>query len=508
MTDDQHGPGSSEAEQIAWRRGKLAGLRERGWAFPNEFRRSRGDDGREHDAASLAAAFAEVDKPDLEAQNLEVTLAGRLINRRGPFLVIQDGSGQIQFYLEKKAEPALREQVEAWDVGDIVAGSGRLEKSGRGALFVNLERAEILTKALRPLPDQYYGVNDTELRYRRRYLDLIMNQDSRRVFTLRSALVRAIREFMQNEGFMEVETPMMQMIPGGATAKPFITHHNALDMDLYLRVAPELFLKRLTVGGFERVFEINRNFRNEGLSTKHNPEFTMLEFYWAYAGYEDLMALTETLLRQVCERVLGSARITYQGESIDFAAPIPRVTVRDSLIQYAGLDAAVADDREQLAGLAARHGVKSADDWGLGRLQFALFEALVEDHLTQPVFIVGYPTEVSPLARRNDADPTITDRFELFVMGREIANGFSELNDAEDQAARFREQAERLADGDDEAMHYDEDFIMALEYGLPPTAGEGIGIDRLVMLLTDQASIRDVLLFPQLRRRQDVSEDR
>lgn len=503
MADDRQGPGSSESEQIDWRRGKLGKLRESGWNFPNGFRRSRDESGREHDSAVLTASHGDLDKPELESRDIQVALAGRLMNRRGPFMVIQDGAGQIQFYLEKKADPDLRAKVEAFDIGDIVAGEGRLEKSGKGALYVNLARAELLTKSLRPLPDQYYGLSDTELRYRRRYLDLIMNPDSRRVFAVRSAIVRGIREFMETQGFMEVETPMMQVIPGGATARPFVTHHNALDMELYLRVAPELFLKRLTVGGFEKVFEINRNFRNEGLSTRHNPEFTMLEFYWAYAGYEDLMSLTETLLRHLCEEVLGSAKITYQGQEIDFGQPIARVSVRDSLVRYAGLTDAVADDRDALLELAREHGVKVTPDWGLGRLQFALFEELVEAKLTDPVFITRYPTEISPLARRNDDDPSVTDRFELFVMGREIANGFAELNDAEDQAARFREQAEQKSAGDFEAMHYDADFVMALEYGLPPTSGEGIGIDRLVMLLTDQASIRDVLLFPHMRPRDE-----
>lgn len=503
MADDRQGPGSSEAEQIEWRRGKLGELRESGWNFPNGFRRSRHEDGREHDSGLLAAIHGGLDKPELESRNVQVSLAGRLMNRRGPFLVIQDGAGQIQFYLDKHADPELKTLVESWDIGDIVAGAGRLEKSGKGALYVNLARAELLTKALRPLPDQYYGLADTELRYRRRYLDLIMNPDSRRVFAVRSAIVRGIREFMENAGFMEVETPMMQVIPGGATARPFVTHHNALDMDLYLRVAPELFLKRLTVGGFEKVFEINRNFRNEGLSTRHNPEFTMLEFYWAYAGYEDLMDLTETLLRQLCEQVLGSTKISYQGHEIDFGKPIDRVSVRDSLIRFGGLSDTLADDREALLDLARGRGVKVTPDWGLGRLQFALFEEMVEEKLTDPVFITRYPTEVSPLARRNDDDPAVTDRFELFVMGREIANGFAELNDAEDQAARFREQAQQKSAGDDEAMHYDADFVMALEYGLPPTSGEGIGIDRLVMLLTDQASIRDVLLFPHMRPRDE-----
>jgi lysyl-tRNA synthetase class 2 len=432
-----------------------------------------------------------------------VTLSGRLMNRRGPFLVIRDDGGEIQFYLDKRSDDDLKARVEDWDIGDLVAGSGTLQKSGRGALYVRLEEATLLTKSLRPLPDQYYGVQDTELRYRRRYLDLIMNEQTRETFRIRSRAVAFIREFMNTRDFMEVETPMLQVIPGGAAAKPFITHHNTLDMDLYLRVAPELFLKRLTVGGFERVYEINRNFRNEGLSTKHNPEFTMLEFYWAYADYDDLMDLTETMLRELCRDVLGTTTVTWQETEIDFGRPIPRLPVRDALIEYAGLDAATVDDRHALATVAAGQDLEIGADWGLGRIRFALFEELVEDAITQPVFITQYPTEVSPLSRRNDDDPTVTDRFELFVMGREIANGFSELNDAEDQAERFREQVAQKDAGDDEAMHYDADYVAALEYGLPPTAGEGIGIDRLVMLLTDSASIRDVLLFPHMRPRRD-----
>ncbi|HSG89203.1 MAG TPA: lysine--tRNA ligase [Pseudomonadales bacterium] len=493
------GPGSSEDEQIAYRRGKLDALRNGSFDFPNDFRRSRDEDGTEHDSASLAARHGERDKAELEASEISVALGGRLMNRRGPFLVIQDGAGEIQFYLDKNADPALKAVVEDWDIGDIVAGRGLLQKSNRGALYLRLEEARLLTKALRPLPDQYYGVQDTELRYRRRYLDLIMNESSRRVFRVRSAAVQYIREFMSARGFMEVETPMLQVIPGGAAARPFVTHHNALDMELYLRIAPELFLKRLTVGGFERVFEINRNFRNEGLSTKHNPEFTMLEFYWAYADYDDLMDLTELMLRGLCERVHGTTKLTYQGTELDFGKPIPRLPVRDAIVEYARVPPAVADDRAALAAFATERGIAFGDDWGLGRLQFAVFEELVEDEITQPVFITRYPTEVSPLSRRNDEDPTVTDRFELFVMGREIANGFSELNDAEDQAARFQEQVAQKDAGDHEAMHYDADYVMALEYGLPPTAGEGIGIDRLVMLLTDSASIRDVLLFPHMR---------
>ena len=499
MTEHGKAPGSSEAEQMAWRRGKLAGLRSHGWDFPNDFKRSADEDGTEHTAARLQARYGDWEKAALEAEGLRVTLAGRLMNRRGPFLVLQEGSGTIQFYLAKGAEEGLRETVTQWDIGDIVAGTGTLEKSGKGDLYLNLTDARLLTKALRPLPDQYYGIADTELRYRRRYLDLIMNEASRETFRVRSQVVSAVRRFLEERRFMEVETPMMHVIPGGAAAKPFVTHHNALDMPLFLRIAPELYLKRLTVGGFERVFEINRNFRNEGLSSKHNPEFTMLEFYWAYADYRDLMDLTETLLRGLCEQVLGTSTVTYQGTVLDFAKPFARLTVPEALLAYADMTEAAVRDPAALTARLQGQGVKVASSWGLGRLQFELFEAEVEDKITDPVFLTQHPTEVSPLARRNADNPELTDRFELFIMGREIANGFSELNDPEDQAERFKAQVALLDEGDEEAMHYDDDYITALEYGMPPTAGEGIGIDRLVMLLTDAPSIRDVLLFPHLR---------
>jgi lysyl-tRNA synthetase class 2 len=496
----EHEPtAADENKLIAERRAKLAALREVGNPFPNDFRRTA-------EAGWLQGEYSDCSKEELEAKNAEYAVAGRLIRNRGAFLLIQDGSGQVQLYINRKALDAdTLEAIKHWDLGDIVAARGPIHKSGKGDLYINMAEARLLTKALRPLPDKYHGLADQELRYRQRYVDLIVNEDSRRVFQRRSQIVTALRDYMNRRVFMEVETPMMQPIPGGAAAKPFVTHHNALDLDMYLRIAPELYLKRLTVGGFERVYEINRNFRNEGLSTRHNPEFTMLEFYWAYADYTELMDMTEQMLRRLCERVLGSTTISYQGEAIDFGHPIPRVTVRDSLVEYARLDPAIVDDREALGAWAARHGLDVEAGEGLGSLQFRLFEELVEERITQPVFIVGYPTEVSPLSRRNDANPEITDRFELFVMGREIANGFSELNDAEDQAERFREQVARKDAGDDEAMHYDADYVTALEYGLPPTAGEGIGIDRLVMLLTDSASIRDVLLFPHLRPRQEES---
>jgi lysyl-tRNA synthetase class 2 len=499
MSDQGKAPDSSEEAQRAWRQGKLTALRAEGWDFPNDFKRSTDEVGEDHTAAALQARYGALEKGELEALGLQVTLAGRLMNRRGPFLVLQEGTGSIQFYLAKGADPALRAVVEQWDVGDIVAGTGTLEKSGKGDLYVNLASARLLTKSLRPLPDQYYGLADTELRYRRRYLDLIMNADSRETFRVRSQVVSAVRRFLEDRHFMEVETPMMHVIPGGAAAKPFVTHHNALDMPLFLRIAPELYLKRLTVGGFERVFEINRNFRNEGLSTKHNPEFTMLEFYWAYADFHDLMDLTETLLRGLCEQVLGTTTVTYQGVSLDFAKPFARLTVPEALRAYTDITDVQVADAAYLAARLREQGVKVSESWGLGRLQFELFEAEVEDKITDPVFLTQHPTEVSPLARRNAVNPELTDRFELFIMGREIANGFSELNDPEDQAERFRAQVALLDEGDEEAMHYDADYITALEYGMPPTAGEGIGIDRLVMLLTDSPSIRDVLLFPHMR---------
>ena len=466
-------PGSSDAEQMAFRRERLAGVRAQGVAFPNDFRRSRDDAGRELTSAVLQARLEGMDKPTLEARGEAVRMAGRLLNRRGPFMVIADATGNIQFYLDKRADDALKARVAQWDIGDIVAGEGRVERSGKGDLFVNLQQAWLLTKALRPLPDQYYGLADIEQRYRRRYVDLIVNPESRRVFHVRSKVIEAIRDFLRARDFLEVETPMMHPIPGGGNARPFATHHNALDMPLYLRVAPELYLKRLVVGGFERVFEINRSFRNEGLSPRHNPEFTMLEFYLAYADYRDLMDLTEAMFREVTQRVLGDTVVTYQGVSIDFGKPIPRLTVREILVERGGVDAAIVDDRAQLAALAADDGIKVQPGWGVGRLQFELFESRVEAH--------------------------ITDRFELFITGREIANGFSELNDPEDQAERFMEQVRQKDAGDHEAMHFDADYIRALEYGLPPTAGEGIGIDRLVMLLTDSPSIRDVILFPHMR---------
>ncbi|MFG6177451.1 lysine--tRNA ligase [Halomonas sp. THAF12] len=498
-----------ENHLIAERRGKLAERRERaatdgGSAFPNDFR-------RDSTAAELAAELGDKDKPELEALARPAAVAGRIMRKRGPFIVIQDASGQIQLYVDKKGLPAdVLEDIKGWDIGDIVAGRGPVHKSGKGDLYVMMEEARLLTKSLRPLPDKFHGLTDMEARYRQRYVDLIMNTDSREVFKTRAGVISAMRRFFEDHGFMEVETPMLQPIPGGATARPFITHHNALDIDMYLRIAPELYLKRLVVGGFERVFEINRNFRNEGLSTRHNPEFTMIEFYQAYADYQDLMDLTEAMLREVTQRVLGTTVVTNtvrdaEGEVLetyeyDFGRPLRRLSVFDAILEYnPDIHAESLADETAARQIAERLDIDVKDGWGLGKVQIEIFEKTVEHRLQQPTFITDYPTEVSPLARRKDSDPFVTERFEFFVGGREIANGFSELNDAEDQAERFAAQVAEKEAGDDEAMYYDADYVRALEYGLPPTAGQGIGIDRLVMLLTDSASIRDVLLFPAMR---------
>lgn len=483
-----------ENKLIAERRQKLASLREQGVAFPNDFRRTAY-------AGDLQAQYGEESKEALERADQHFAVVGRLIRNRGAFLLIQEESGQIQLYINRQAlsEETLG-QIKTWDLGDIVAAKGPLHKSGKGDLYINMEEARLLTKSLRPLPDKYHGLADQELRYRQRYVDLIVNEDVRARFKLRSKIVAYIRDFMEERGFMEVETPMMQVIPGGATAKPFVTHHNALDLDMYLRIAPELYLKRLTVGGFEKVFEINRNFRNEGLSTRHNPEFTMLEYYWAYADYRDAMLLTEQMLQGLVGDVLGATTIEYQGQTLDFSGEFDRFTVFDSILAYnPDLTAEQLADMSQACAFAESLGIDVKPTWGLGKVQIEIFEKTVEHRLIQPTFITAYPTEVSPLARRSDSDPFVTDRFEFFVAGRELANGFSELNDAEDQAERFKAQVAEKDAGDEEAMHYDADYVRALEYGMPPTAGEGIGIDRLVMLLTDSPSIRDVLLFPHMR---------
>jgi lysyl-tRNA synthetase class 2 len=486
--------GQDENKLIAERRTKLSALRAKRNAFPNDFRRTGM-------AGDLQKQHVESDKESLEAANETFAVAGRLIRNRGAFLLIQDDSGEIQLYINRKAlDEETLEEIKSWDLGDIVAASGPLHKSGKGDLYINMESARLLTKSLRPLPDKYHGLADQEIRYRQRYVDLIVNPESREVFRMRSRILSFIRDFMNERGFMEVETPMMQVIPGGAAAKPFVTHHNSLDMEMYLRIAPELYLKRLTVGGFERVFEINRSFRNEGLSTRHNPEFTMLEYYWAYADYEDAMDLTEDMLRQLTASVLGSTVVEYQGQQYDFSQPFVRLTLLDAILKYnPAISREQLNDDTQARALATELGIALKDTWGLGKVQLEIFEKTAEHLLDQPTFITAYPTEVSPLSRRNDDNPFITDRFEFFVGGRELANGFSELNDAEDQAERFHAQVAEKDAGDEEAMHFDHDYIRALEYGMPPTAGEGIGIDRLVMLLTNSPSIRDVLLFPHMR---------
>ena len=494
MTEQQH----DENQLIAQRRDKLTALRAQGQPFPNDFRRNAL-------AEQVLGLYGKRSNESLEASPVSVAVAGRLMEKRvmgkASFAKLQDMSGRLQVFLERNTlgEEAYR-AFKSWDVGDIVGAEGELFKTKTGELTVRARSVRLLSKSLRPLPEKYHGLSDQETRYRRRYLDLIMNPDSRSVFAARARIVKFIRQFLDTLGFVEVETPMLQPLPGGAAARPFVTHHNALDRDLYLRIAPELYLKRLVVGGFERVYEINRNFRNEGLSTRHNPEFTMLEFYQAYATYHDLMDLTEAMLRSLAEHVRGSCEINYQGQVIDFGGEFERLTLREAVLRYnRGLDRARLDDAHYLREAAQRAGVKVESGWGTGKLQTELFEKTAEDELVKPTFITEYPLEVSPLARRKESDPSVTDRFELFVAGREIANGFSELNDPEDQAERFREQVAAKEAGDEEAMYFDADYVRALEYGMPPTAGEGIGIDRLAMLLTDSASIRDVLLFPQMR---------
>jgi len=487
-----------ESELIAQRRSKLQAMREQGVAFPNDFRRNVV-------AGELHAEYTEKTTAELEASPVRVALAGRMMTRRvmgkASFAHLQDMSGQMQLFITRdNISVELYDEFKKWDIGDIIGAEGVMFKTKTGELSVKVDVLRLLTKALRPLPEKFHGIADQEVKYRQRYLDLIMSQTTRQTFRIRAAVVARIRHFLTERNFLEVETPMMQAIPGGATARPFTTFHNALDMDLFLRIAPELYLKRCVVGGFERVFEINRNFRNEGLSTRHNPEFTMLEFYEAYADYNDLMNLTEEMLRDVIQTVLGTTVVKYQGEEFNFGAPFDRLTMKQSIVHYnPEIALSELETIEAASALAKKLGIALKPGYGLGKIQTEIFEKVVEQKLRNPTFITAYPTEVSPLARRSDTDPTVTDRFEFFVGGREIANGFSELNDYEDQAERFRQQVADKDAGDDEAMHYDEDYITALEHGMPPTAGEGIGIDRLVMLLTDSPSIRDVLLFPHMR---------
>ncbi|MDD5181048.1 MAG: lysine--tRNA ligase [Gallionellaceae bacterium] len=497
MTTEQT-PQQDDNQIIAERRAKLAALRQAGVAFPNDFE-------RKHLAADLHSAYDAMSHDELEAAQVSVAVAGRMMLKRvmgkASFATVQDMSGRIQLFISNgDTGEEAHNTFKHYDLGDILGASGVLFKTKTGELSVRVTGLRLLTKALRPLPEKFHGLTDQEQKYRQRHVDLITNEETRKTFIIRSKVIQAIREFFMRHDYLEVETPMMHSIPGGASAKPFVTHHNALDMQMYLRIAPELYLKRLVVGGMEKVFEINRNFRNEGLSTRHNPEFTMIEFYEAYRDYKYLMDFTEKLFREVAHKVLGTTVISYQGREFDLGQPFHRLTVAQAIQKYhPQFSDAQLHDRDflinELQDLKAKY--RSGD--GLGGLQLSLFEELTEHQLFEPTFIIDYPAEASPLARRSDTRPEITERFELFMVGREIANGFSELNDPEDQEARFDAQVAAKEAGDEEAMFKDSDYISALEYGLPPTAGEGIGIDRLVMLLTDSPSIRDVILFPQMR---------
>jgi len=505
--NEQAAAPQDENHIIVERREKLANLRKAGVAYPNDFVPT-------HHASDLHDHYNELTKEQLAEKNVHVKVAGRMMLKRvmgkASFATVQDRTGQIQFYINDQETGAeSHEAFKHWDMGDIIAGEGVLFKTNRGELSIQVKVLRLLTKSLRPLPDKFHGLADQELKYRQRYVDLIVSTETRQTFLARSKAMSSIRHHMQDAGFMEVETPMLHPIPGGAAAKPFITHHNALDMQMYLRIAPELYLKRLVVGGFERVFEINRNFRNEGVSPRHNPEFTMMEFYAAYTDYNWLMTFTEELIRAAAIDAQGTATLTYQGKELDLSKPFQRLTITQAILKYCHLSgkhyqAEQLEDRDFIRTELKKAGehidgptLKNA---GLGALQLALFETCAEEHLWEPTYIIDYPIEVSPLARESDTRPGITERFELFITGREIANGFSELNDAEDQADRFRKQVEQKEAGDEEAMYFDHDFIRALEYGLPPTGGCGIGIDRLMMLITDSPNIRDVILFPHMRR--------
>ena len=499
MTEHLNPPLQDENHVIAERREKLKAIRANGVAFPNDFK-------PEHFAADLHQQYGELENEALEGKAVTVKVAGRMMLKRvmgkASFATVQDRSGRIQLFISKdNIGEEIYESFKHWDLGDIVAAVGVVFKTKTGELSVKVSELRLLTKSLRPLPEKFHGLADQEIKYRQRYVDMIVSEETRNTFKARSKIVSAIRNFMVENEFLEVETPMLHPIPGGASAKPFITHHNALDMQMTLRIAPELYLKRLIVGGFERVFEVNRNFRNEGVSVRHNPEFTMMEFYATYTDYKWLMDYTENCIRAAAMAACGTATLQYQGRELDFSKPFQRLTIVGAINKYAPQYTA-----EQLADAAflrkelLKFGVKAFDHAGLGALQLALFEETAESQLWEPTYIIDYPIEVSPLARASDSNPEITERFELFVTGREIANGFSELNDAEDQAARFHAQVAAKEAGDDEAMYYDADFIRALEYGMPPTGGCGIGIDRLVMLLTDSPSIRDVILFPHMRK--------
>lgn len=488
-----------EFEVYQIRKEKLKQLREDGFNFPNTFKKT--------DLCKDIYVKAQgLSKEELKEKTITVNTAGRIVLRRimgkASFFHIQDGTGRIQIYLKQNEHPELYELFKEWDLGDVVGINGILFLTNTGELTIHANNLELLTKSLRPLPDKFHGLSDIETRYRKRYVDLIANEKSREIFLVRSRVITTLRQFMDSHEFLEVETPMMHPIPGGALARPFITHHNTLDVDMYLRIAPELYLKRLIVGGFEKVYEINRNFRNEGISTRHNPEFTMIEFYAAYKNQQDLMDFTEKMLKFLCDNVLGTRTITYQDNTLDFENPFKRLTIKEAILTYLdNLEPGQIETVDTLRSLLQQYKIPYQDNDGVGKLQMLIFEELIEEKLISPTFIMEYPTECSPLARANEINPLVTDRFELFIAGREIANGFSELNDPEDQAKRFKDQVQQKDSGDLEAMHYDKDYIEALEYGMPPTAGEGIGIDRLVMLFTDSPSIRDVILFPHMRQK-------
>jgi lysyl-tRNA synthetase class 2 len=498
-------PAADENKIMAERRAKLAAIREKGIAFPNDFV-------PQHKAADLVATYGGKTREELEAEPVPVVLAGRMMLRReagkkAAFATLQDSSGpaadgRIQVYITlDSAGEAAMEELRSYDLGDILGVEGTLFKTKVEELTIKVTKLRLVAKAIRPLPDKFHGLADQETKYRQRYVDLIMNEETRRTFKARTAAMSSMRRFMEKNGFMEVETPMLHPIPGGAAAKPFVTHHNALDMEMYLRIAPELYLKRLVVGGFDRVFEVNRNFRNEGVSVRHNPEFTMMEFYAAYTDYKWIMNFTEEVIRQAAIDSNGSAVLTYGGRELDLSKPFQRLTIVEAIDKYApGYTPEQLNDVEFIKQELLKFGVKPFATAGLGALQLALFEETAEALLWEPTFIIDYPVEVSPLARASDVREGITERFELFLVGREIANGFSELNDPEDQAARFLSQVAAKDAGDDEAMFYDADYIRALEYGMPPAGGCGIGIDRLMMLITDSPNIRDVLLFPHLRK--------
>ena len=491
----------NENDLVAQRRQDLEKLRKTGNAYTNKFK-------RDSLAADLLSKFQDSSKEELENESVKVAIAGRMMSRRvmgkASFAHIQDMSGKIQLYVKRDdlADGLYNDGFKKWDIGDIVGATGTIMKTNKGELSIHVDSIELLTKSLQPLPEKFHGLTDQEIRYRQRYVDLIMNEETRNTFKVRSQVIEFLRSYLSNENYIEVETPMMHAIPGGATARPFVTHHNSLDMELFLRIAPELYLKRLVVGGIEKVFEINRSFRNEGLSPRHNPEFTMLEFYQAYSDYEDLMNLTENMMRELTLNLFNTHEVTYQEQVYDLGKPFERLSLFESILKY---NKTISDEDlrslEKIRSIAKELDVFIEDSYGLGKIQVEIFEKTVESKLLSPTFITQFPTEVSPLARKNNDDPFVTDRFEFFIAGREIANGFSELNDPEDQAERFRKQVEDKEAGDDEAMHFDDDYIKALEYGMPPTAGEGIGIDRLVMFLTDSASIRDVILFPHLRQK-------